>query len=193
MDVPDDRRAALLELACRAVAAAIRGRAIAAPPWRTSAPFGGCFVSVHEGADRRLRGCVGRIEPATTLEQAIIDSAGDAVADPRFASRPLGVASLHRLDVELTLLDPPAVAGDMSAFAPLDDAIVLDVCGRSGCFLPQVARRTGWDRRQLLERLCAEKMGLPADAWRDPSARLRVFAARILGPAPARDAPAPQA
>jgi len=40
-------------------------------------------------------------------------------------------------------------------------AIYLTLNGRSGVFLPQVARETGWRRDQLLDRLCTEKDGLP--------------------------------
>jgi AMMECR1 domain-containing protein len=51
-------------------------------------------------------------------------------------------------------------------------------------FLPQVARETGWTRQQLLSRLCTEKLGLPENAWTDPSAALHTFTADVIGPTP---------
>jgi AMMECR1 domain-containing protein len=47
-----------------------------------------------------------------------------------------------------------------------------------------VARETGWTREQLLSRLCVEKMGLPADAWKLPGAKLQVFTTSVVGPEP---------
>jgi len=54
----------------------------------------------------------------------------------------------------------------------------------AGCFLPQVARETGWSKEQLLDRLCVEKMGLLASAWHDPRAKLFVFTTLEIGPEP---------
>ena len=56
--------------------------------------------------------------------------------------------------------------------------------GRTGCFLPQVARETGWTREQLLGRLCSEKMGLPAAFWMQAGAQLMTFTTLIIGPEP---------
>lgn len=44
--------------------------------------------------------------------------------------------------------------------------VVVEQGARRGVYLPQVARETGWSREELLTRLCCEKAGLPADAWR---------------------------
>src|SRR5947199_283867 len=60
----------------------------------------------------------------------------------------------------------------------------LALHAQAGCFLPQVARETGWGREQLLERLCVEKMGLPAASWRSPHAKLQTFTTIIIGPEP---------
>ena len=55
---------------------------------------------------------------------------------------------------------------------------------RTGTFLPQVARETGWTREQLLAQLCTEKMGLSSVAWQGPDARLLTYRTVICGPAP---------
>jgi AMMECR1 domain-containing protein len=76
-------------------------------------------------------------------------------------------------------------------FDPSIHGIFLTIGGRGGCFLPQVARDTGWAREQLLARLCSEKLGMPADAWKQPPARLFTFTAEILGPERFVDNPLP--
>ena len=63
------------------------------------------------------------------------------------------------------------------------DGIYLTVQNRSGCFLPQVARETGWPKEHLLSRLCSEKLGLTAMAWSRPGAQLQTFQTLIIGPA----------
>ena len=58
------------------------------------------------------------------------------------------------------------------------------VVGRAMERIVQVARETGWNREQLLTRLCVEKMGLTPHAWREPGAKLMTFSTVILGPEP---------
>jgi AMMECR1 domain-containing protein len=48
-------------------------------------------------------------------------------------------------------------------------------------FLPQVAIETGWDKERFLSELCAQKAGLPPDAWKDPATRIEVFTADVFG------------
>ena len=45
---------------------------------------------------------------------------------------------------------------------------------RAGLFLPQVWEQLP-DKEQFLGYLCAEKAGLPFDAWRNPETELSVF------------------
>ncbi|MCS7034635.1 MAG: AMMECR1 family protein, partial [Phycisphaerae bacterium] len=112
--------------------------------------------------------------------------------DPRFENMPVTAADLPELEVEVTVLSPLRPADSPTDFDPSTDGILLEINQRVGCFLPQVARETGWDRQQLLSRLCTEKLGLPADAWRQTESRLQKFGALIIGPEPLVP-PAPQA
>jgi AMMECR1 domain-containing protein len=86
------------------------------------------------------------------------------------------------LEVEVTLLGPLRRVVAPMDFDPLMHGIYLTLGDRSGCFLPQVGRETGWTREQLLSRLCAEKLGLPNDAWKNPAAILQIFDAEVIGP-----------
>jgi AMMECR1 domain-containing protein len=47
-----------------------------------------------------------------------------------------------------------------------------------------VARETGWSREQLLNRLCSEKLGLPANSWQNSDAKLMKFDTLLVGPEP---------
>jgi AmmeMemoRadiSam system protein A len=142
----------------------------------------GCFVSLHEMRTHRLRGCVGRIESTASLLVTVHESAINVLEDPRFRTIPVRIGDLPQLELELTVLSPLVVAAGCLDFEPQTQGIYLTVAGRSACFLPQVARETGWDRDQLLQRLCSEKLGLSSDAWRQPGATLRTFTAEIIGP-----------
>ncbi len=151
----------------------------------------GCFVSLHALATHELRGCVGRIDASKPLFHAVRHAAVNVLTDPRFAVDPVRLDELPSLEIELSVLSPPRpVAGPLD-FDPLEHGLHLTIGRRAGCFLPQVARETGWGREQLLSRLCAEKLGLSANAWRQRDARLSVFTTLIIGPEPF-DLPEPE-
>jgi AmmeMemoRadiSam system protein A len=179
------QRAALLDLA-RDV---IRRTLIGLPP--LSAPVNdpelrqpaGCFVSLHSHSGK-LRGCVGRIDATQPLAIAVATAAESVLKDPRFAGNRVGLEELPNIELELSVLSPLIPVKHVLEFDLLNDGIFLTIGNRGGCFLPQVARQTGWTREQLLERLCTEKMGLAANAWRDPQARMSIFKTIVIGPEP---------
>jgi AmmeMemoRadiSam system protein A len=145
---------------------------------------GGCFVSLHELRTHRLRGCVGRMDASQPLWLSVCNSAVGVLDDPRFHEEPVRLAELPTLEIEISVLSPMRPAPTPLDFDPQEQGIYLIHGKRSGCFLPQVARETGWNREQLLTRLCVEKMGLSPDAWREPVARLMVFSTVVIGPEP---------
>jgi AmmeMemoRadiSam system protein A len=144
----------------------------------------GCFVSLHRRTDHALRGCIGRIDTAAPLLEALINVSWGSAADPRFANQPLTLAELPSLTVELSILGPLKPAQNPLDFEPLTDGIYMVVGQRSGVFLPQVAQDTGWSREQLLDRLCQEKVGVNPRAWQTPAARLYTFESLTVGPVP---------
>jgi len=143
----------------------------------------GCFVSFHEHGGK-LRGCIGRLDASEPLISALTSAAISVLSDPRFRQDPITAAQLPRLELELSILSPLRPVDNVLAFEPKVDGIYLALGGRTGCFLPQVARQTGWSREQLLSRLCTEKLGVAANSWQQPSARLSVFSAIVVGPEP---------
>lgn len=142
----------------------------------------GCFVSLHQAQTHKLRGCVGRLDAREPLRAALITAAKSVLQDPRFTENPVRFEELPELEVEVSVLSPLKPAADPLAFDRLNDGILLRCGRRSGCFLPQVARETGWSKEQLLDRLCTEKMGLPPSSWRSPKAHLSIFATVTVGP-----------
>jgi AmmeMemoRadiSam system protein A len=187
---PDQRRR-LLDAARHTIRHALRANPDAAPTPCPADPAlhepAGCFVSLHEMRTHRLRGCVGRIEGTQPLWQAVARAAAGVLSDPRFVKDPVRLGELPDLSVEISVLSPMRVADSPLAFDPAVNGIYLTYAGRSGCFLPQVARDTGWSREQLLARLCTEKLGLPPTAWQDPAARLLTFSTMLIGPEPFDD------
>lgn len=188
MPFSGDQSRALLDTARAAIRGALSGESPAPPAVEAPAdPLGapaGCFVSLHEIETRRLRGCVGRIEAREALIVTVHQVALSVLSDPRFANDPVTLDLLAALDLELTVLSPLRPAEHCLDFDPMSHGIYLTTAGRSGCFLPQVARETGWSREQLLSRLCCEKLDLPADAWQHPTATLHTFTVEIIGPEP---------
>jgi AmmeMemoRadiSam system protein A len=142
----------------------------------------GCFVSLHELGTQRLRGCVGCLDAKLPLAQAVQQGAESVLHDPRFLTHPVRLEDLPNLEIEITVLSPLEPARDVMDFDPAEHGIFLTIGEESGCFLPQVARETGWSREQLLERLSMEKLGMPRDAWKDPGAKLERFTTTIIGP-----------
>lgn len=144
----------------------------------------GCFVSLHERDSHRLRGCVGRLEPSVPLWEAVRQTAGEVLNDPRFTTTPVTPDDIPLLEIEVSVLSPPRLAGDPLDFDLLDNGIYLVFDQRAGFFLPQVARETGWSKEQLLDRLCEEKLAMPKETWRHAEARLYTFTVEVIGPEP---------
>jgi AmmeMemoRadiSam system protein A len=186
MDLSADQARTLLDAARAVIISRVSAHDRVKPPLPADNPAlsqpAGCFVSLHEIASHRLRGCVGRIEADRPLFDAVCDSAGSVLRDPRFSDDRIRPEELSRIELEVSVLSPPRRIESASEFDPLRDGVIVRIGQRSGLFLPQVARETGWTREQLLSRLCTEKLGLPADAWQDPDAELLVFSTAILGP-----------
>lgn len=189
MNLTDSQRRVLLDVARQTIRAALGEPQTLAthvnipadPALRQPA---GCFVSLHGIQDHRLRGCVGRLDTKHPLIEVVQHSAGNVLHDPRFVKIPVKLAELPSLAIEVTVILPLHPVANVLDFDLLSDGVYLAAAGRTGCFLPQVARETGWTKEQLLDRLCTEKLNLPATTWRDPASRLMKFQTLLVGPEP---------
>ena len=177
-------RAFLVDLATRAVDAAVRGHAApdaAALAAGAGLPLSprldacrGAFVTLTSGG--MLRGCIGTIEGIGPLVDAVIGNGrAAALRDPRFD--PVTPGELPHLSVEVSALTPLRPVDGPRDIEIGRHGVVLSRGGRRAVFLPQVAPEQGWDRDTTLRHL-ALKAGLPADAWRE-GCRFQVFEAEI--------------
>jgi uncharacterized protein len=187
MQLSGQQQLDLLDLARRMIRAALAGNRSASDQLDPPADAAlqqrtGAFVSLHELHTHQLRGCVGRLDATEPMYLATAQAARSVLDDPRFAGKPVLLHELPRLELEITLTFPMRSTSHPLDFDLRTDGIYLTVADRCGCFLPQVARDTGWAKEQLLDRLCQEKIGLPAATWKLPQARVQKFATLLIGP-----------
>lgn len=159
-------RLALLSIARAAVEAAAERRSVPRVDVPREGPLAerrGAFVTLRLRGD--LRGCLGRFEPDTPLARTVAEMArAAATEDPRFA--PVSAREVADVRIEVSVLGP------LRRVRPEEvrlgtDGVKITAGGRSGCFLPQVARETGWDLDTFLDRCATTKAGLPARRWRE--------------------------
>jgi AmmeMemoRadiSam system protein A len=182
IDEPDRER--LLDIARLALAVAV-GIArdgdldAAIDAARDLAVRAGAFVTLFERGE--LRGCMGLLEELPARRTVAAAATMAALDDPRFA--PLRPDELSKVDLEISLLGPMTRLDAPTEFVAGEDGIVIELGGRRGLLLPQVATEHGLDAEGMLRTVC-RKAGLSWDAWTDPRATLLVFAVdRFGGPA----------
>jgi len=135
------------------------------------------FVTLTKG--ERLRGCIGQIVARMPLAQAVREAAiSAATRDSRFL--PVTSDELDGIHIEISVLSPLRRVGDPSQIEVGKHGVLVREGQRQGVFLPQVAPEQGWNREQMLTHLCADKAGLPPDAWQK-TATLYVFTAQVFG------------
>jgi AmmeMemoRadiSam system protein B/AmmeMemoRadiSam system protein A len=178
-------RKALLKLARSAIASKLLEDAKIERPETPSPALtkkGGCFVTLHKQG--RLRGCIGTIEPVSSLVECVEENAQNAAFhDPRFPS--LSVEELSEIDIEVSILSVPEKLGfedgeDLKRqLEPLVHGVILSRGMHRSTFLPQVWKQLP-DKEQFLEHLCV-KGGMSATAWQDPETKVEVYQAEVFG------------
>lgn len=132
---------------------------------------GAVFVTLHSKG--RLRGCIGMTEARLELWRAVYEMAHSAAfRDRRFS--PVKTEELDDLHIEISVLSPLQPVSGADEVVPKRHGVVVRQGARSGLFLPQVWEQIP-DKERFLSVLCAEKAGLPGDAWKHDNTRLLVF------------------
>jgi AmmeMemoRadiSam system protein A len=172
-------RRALLELARQAIAVAV-GAANDTIAGASQLPIFdrrcGAFVTLMRA--RRLRGCVGRIEPDGPLRTLIPSVARSAaLEDPRFGA--VQSHELSELHIEISLLSVPERLSDWEKLDIGVHGLIVRAGWQRGLLLPQVATQLGWDRERFLDEVCL-KAGLAPDAWREPATVVQSFTAEVF-------------
>jgi AmmeMemoRadiSam system protein A len=170
-----EERLLLLRLAHDSIASVFAGHAIASdPPAPHLAELRGVFTSLHLRGE--LRGCVGYFLPASSVHQAVAETArAAAFSDNRFP--PVTRDEALHLEIELSILSAPQLI-EAEAVEVGRHGLLISQHGRRGLLLPQVPGARKWDRITFLEQTCL-KAGLPPDAWRK-GASIQVFTAEIF-------------
>jgi AmmeMemoRadiSam system protein A len=188
-ELSGDDRAALIEIARRAISSAVIENTI---PDCSSYPAAlnihrGVFVSLYSLGN--LRGCMGQVENPGPLAELVAHTAVHAALhDPRFP--PVGVNEVPTLGVEISVLSPlkpiaadGVIAGHLVGQHELCQhglMVTRDRC--KGLLLPQVATERQWSRQRFLEETCA-KAGLPRNAWQDSATQVFAFTAEVFSDA----------
>jgi len=140
----------------------------------------GAFVTLTNRG--RLRGCIGTFTARLPLCRTVQQMAQSVLGDPRFTDRPVTLAELTQLHIEISVLSPLEKVRDPLTEIELGrHGISIEGPWGSGCFLPQVATETGWSLEEFLSHCAAGKAGLPPDAWKDPSVSVYRFEAEVFG------------
>ena len=128
----------------------------------------------------RLRGCIGSLEPREPLGITLVDCAiSAACSDPRFS--PVTKAELVQLRFEISALTPPKALKEPREIVIGRDGVLVEISGRRGLLLPQVASRFGWNQETFLDHACV-KAGVEAGGWRR-GARIWTFQAQVFSEA----------
>jgi AmmeMemoRadiSam system protein A len=139
----------------------------------------GAFVTLHTGPAHGLRGCIGRLQAADTLEKTVRAMAAEAAfADPRFP--PLRADELPRCHIEISALSPMELCPDPRSVQVGVHGLYLVHRGKAGVLLPQVPIEQGWNLDEYLDYICV-KAGLPPKAYAEPGAKLYTFTAVVFG------------
>ncbi|HEY6066603.1 MAG TPA: AmmeMemoRadiSam system protein A [Thermoanaerobaculia bacterium] len=174
-----EARRQLLELARGTLAAHFRGEDTPRLASDRAETFGeprALFVTLRRGG--QLRGCIGTLAPEGDLSRAVPKFAlRAAFEDPRFAG--LTAAELPECRIEISVLTAPRPVERVEDIVVGRDGLIIELGGRRGLLLPQVATEWGFDRATFLGEL-SRKAGLPPDAWQLPSARLWSFQAEVF-------------
>ncbi len=137
---------------------------------------GASFVTLKISGN--LRGCIGRLEPVTTLWKDVAENAVNAAFnDFRFA--PLTRKEFKQTRIEVSILSPPVLFEYeypdelLKRLRPGIDGVILQDGGKRATFLPQV-----WEQlpspEAFLENLC-RKAGIESSAFREKILEIKTY------------------
>ena len=167
----------LLALARKSVALAFKGKdmpAIAGLPPALARKAAAFVTLTNKG---RLRGCMGTFARTEPVWKVVIERARTAAfRDPRQGLGNVTKDELPAIEIEISVLsDPKKLDDPLSIELGRDGILLQSVDGlKGGTYLPQVGRNFK-TKEEFLSHCCANKAGLPANAWRDPK-QVTVFA-----------------
>ena len=188
----DDEKRTLLRLARLSLEASVRkGRfdpdgIVSIAPTPSLERKAGAFVTLKckggmdgtcTGKGDELRGCIGTLEPSSSVYEVVSHRAASAALEDTRFPHTVTVEELPFITVEVSVLTPPRPVKSAEEIVIGRHGIILSVGWNRATFLPQVAPEQGWDRETTLRHL-AQKAGLPAEAWK--KAEYQVYEAIVF-------------
>lgn len=179
MELTDNEKTVLLEIARNAIAAQIKNQKM--PEVKIDSENlkakRGAFVTLKKQG--HLRGCIGYIKAYKPLWETVQEMAiAAAFHDPRFPS--LKADEVRQLAFEISVLSPFKRIKDINEIEVGKHGLYMVRGYRSGLLLPQVALEYKWDRETFLQETCY-KAGLPLDSWKDKETEIYIFSADYFG------------
>ena len=136
----------------------------------------GAFVTLREKSD--LRGCIGFIDSQQSLAETVREAAARAaLEDPRFT--PVTPEEIARLEIEISVLSALRRIGSEREIEIGLHGLVVEVRGRRGVLLPQVAVEFGWDQPKFL-RQTLRKAGISPQRKDPTEVLMYVFSAEVF-------------
>jgi len=137
----------------------------------------GAFVTLKEHDN--LRGCIGFIIGQGPLWREIpVLAKKAAYEDPRFM--PVRTEEVPELNIEISIMTKLWQMTSPEEIVVGEHGLLMIFGNCSGILLPQVAPEFGVDRYGFLE-MVSQKAGLPSNTWKDPRAKIYLFAATVFG------------
>ncbi len=122
----------------------------------------GAFVSIY--IKNELRGCVGGFAGNRTLNEMVQSMAVSSACDIRFQG--ITKEELAEMKLEISVLTPLKEIKSIDEIELGRHGIYIRKGLNTGTFLPQVAKKTGWDLDNFLGRCSRDKAGLGWEGWK---------------------------
>lgn len=174
----DKEKTILLEIAHKAIKAAVCKEDIAPEPREENAlnMRSGCFVTIKQNGE--LRGCIGNFQSDLPLFKEVAEmAAASACKDPRFYT--LQSDELENISIDISVLSPLEKIESIDEIEVGTHGIYLEKGYYRGVLLPQVATEHVWDRETFLNQTCI-KAGLPTDSWKADETDIYIFSAEVF-------------
>lgn len=138
----------------------------------------GVFVTLTNHG--QLRGCIGHFGQDHHLYEIVQQMAvASATQDHRFFYNPITKKEMDDIHIKISILSPLKKIDSIDEIEVGKHGIWVVQGGRSGTYLPEVATQLGWNKIEFLEHCCAEKAGLPRDAWKT-GADIFIYSSQIM-------------
>lgn len=134
----------------------------------------GVFVSIY--IENELRGCIGGFPQEKTLNELVQSMAASAACDGRF--KKVKADELDKMELEISVLSPLKEIHSKDEIELGKHGIFIRQGFNTGTFLPQVAKKTGWNVDQFLGHCARDKAGIGWNGWEN--AELFVYEAFIF-------------